>query len=67
VEVPNLVGILLCLIKAKFLLLFARKCICYYVALMVVPLLLFICLYAGYKHGYMIVLSHGSIHVFACN
>lgn len=65
-EVPNLVGFYLCLIRDKFLFLLMRKCTCYYVDLMVFLLLLFIWLYDGYKHGYLTDLSHGSLHVFAC-
>ena len=67
VEVPNLVGNFIWLIKAKFLLLLVRKCIGYFVALMVVLLLLIIWLYAGYKHGLMTYLSHGSFHFFTHN
>jgi len=36
VEVPNLVGFCICLIRAKFLFLLMSKCTCYYVSLMVV-------------------------------
>ena len=61
-EVLNSVDIFLCLNKSKFILLFVRKCTGYYVALMVVLLLLFIWLYVGYKHGYMTYLSHGFLH-----
>jgi len=67
VIVLKLVGFFQYLIRAKFLLLLSSKCACYYVALMVFISLLFMWLYVGYKHGYMIVLSHGSFHVFTCN
>ena len=57
-EVPNLVGSCLCLMKVKV----SFFCTCYYVALMVVILWLFIWLYDGYKHGYMNGFSHGYFH-----
>ena len=66
-EVLNSIGICLCLIKAKFLLLLIRKCIGYYVDLMVFLLFLFIWLYVGYNHGHMIDNSHGYFHFFTCN
>ena len=51
------------LTRAHFLLYFMSKCTCYYVALMVIILLLLFWLYVGYKHGFMIDLSYGSHHV----
>ena len=63
VEVPNLVGSCLCLIKAKFSCFFT----CIYVALIVVILWLFLWLYVDYKHRYVIGYSHGPFHVFTCN
>ena len=53
VEVPDLVGFFIWLIRAKFLLSLISKCTCYYVALMVVLSLLSIWLYVGYNHAYM--------------
>ena len=57
VEVPNLVGFCIWLMRAKFLLSLMSNYTCYYVALMVVLSLLSIWLYIGYKHGYMTDLS----------
>ena len=51
------------LIRSIFLLCFMCKFTCYYVARMVVLLLLFIWLYASYKNGFMTVLSYVSHHV----
>ena len=62
-EVSNLVGSFLCLMKDKF----SCLCTCNYVALMAVILWLFLWLYAGYKNGYVTPFSHGSFHVFTCN
>ena len=59
VEVPNLVGSYLCLMKAKLYLF----CIGIYVDLIVVTLWLFLWLYFGYKHGYVTVYSHVLFHV----
>ena len=53
-EVPNLVGYCLFLMKAKFSFFFTY----YYVDLMVVILCLFISLYVVYKHGYVTGSSH---------
>ena len=55
VEVSNLVGSCLCLIKAKFYFF----CTCYYVALTVFISLLFKWFNVGYKHVYMTSYSHG--------
>ena len=54
-EVLNLVGSCLCVIKAKF----SFFCICYYVALMDVISLLFTWFNVGYKHGYMLGYCNG--------
>jgi len=51
VEVPDLVGFYIWLIRAKFLLIFMSKCTCCYVDLMIILSLLFIWLYASYKHS----------------
>jgi len=54
VEIPNLTGSCLCLIKSRF----SGFCTCYYVALIVVISLLFTWFNAAYKHGYVTSYSH---------
>jgi len=63
VEVPDLVGFCIWLIKAKFLLSLMSNYTCYYMALILVLSLTFLLLYVGYKHGYMIDFKYGSYHV----
>jgi len=55
VEVPNLVGSCLFLIKAKF----SCFCTCYYVALMDFISFLYKWSNVGYKNGYVTGYSHG--------
>ena len=63
VEVPDLVGFFIWLIRAKFLQSFMSNYIFYYVALMVVLSLLLFWLYDSYKRRFMTYLSYGSHHV----
>jgi len=55
VDIPNLVGSFLCLIKAKFSFLST----CYYLALIIVISILFTWFNAGYNLGYVTSYSHG--------
>ena len=62
-EVANLVGSYLCLMKAKLSCFLIGKCAGYYVNIIFVIL----CLFIGYNNGYMNVFIHGYFHVFTCN
>ena len=66
-EIPDLVGFFIWLIRVNFLLSLISKCTYYYVSLLVVLSFLSIWLYDGYNHGYMTDLSMDLITFHSMN